>query len=140
MQKKNIGAFIWRGALGGTIGPLLFVTYTMFMNPYNIPGLLYIPIILFITGVIGGTIGAIIWVCYVKAGKNFGIFKRAIIGVIFSMCLWKLYQYTRVNYGIPLSWSQSLYEVTIFGVIIGALPGIMARPKDNEEQKSRSIA
>ena len=128
IAKRSVWAYFWHGAAGGTVGPLLFSLYTILKNPYDILAVPYLPLILLLTGAVGGAIGLLIWAASVKLGWRLGVAFRVLLGVAFSMLLWGFYQRARSNHGVPRPRSQSLYEMALFGVIIGALPGALTRP------------
>jgi hypothetical protein len=114
------------------MGPLLFSLSLMLRNPNDMLAAPYLPLILFITGTAGGVIGAILWAYHLHTGKSLHVAARAVVGIAFVMVLWGLYEQSREHYGVRPSRRQLIQEATLFGVVVGALPGIIARAKRAE--------
>lgn len=121
--------FAWRGALGGIIGPTIFVLYVVCRQPGQFLAIAYLPIILVVTSMVGALIGLVIALLHLEAGFRAGVVLRLLVGVGFAACFWAFYRYLRGNEGMEVSWSDLVSETAVFASIIGAFPGMLATPK-----------
>ena len=120
---------VWRGALGGTIGPLGFVLFMAAKRPNDALAMAFLPIILPITGAFGGMIGLIIGLLYFVRELRVGRVLGAVIGTALSTCLWMIYLCFRGNEHGTFSWLDFFASSLLFGLIIGALPGLLSGPQ-----------
>lgn len=123
----GIWSFIWRGAIGGIIAPLAFILFSAYRRPNDALALIYLPLILPLTGLVGVMIGLIIGHLQKVAGMRIGTFKRLLIGSGFAMCLWILYRYARGDEGRQYTLLEYAFETVLFGSVLGVLPSLMAR-------------
>jgi|ERR1051325_935841 hypothetical protein len=138
MGDKDIAAFIGRGALAGAVGyPWLLLygalsyKFTLGYIPYSYIYIFYVPMYLMLGGIIGATIGGVIGICSIKSGRRLGTIVRALIGigcvVGLSLVLQLLSDEDRSGVDRPsVRYRIVLYILT--ALLIGALPGIAARP------------
>jgi hypothetical protein len=135
--KNQLLTFILRGALGGAIGFLLFVSYLSYKRPFNGLAIPYAPLI---GAVIGAIIGIIIWTCFLVAKRNIGIIMRSLIGVgLVSMLLIVISLKDRDIKIVRLSdqdeiaarysKDEFITEIIVMVLLNGALPAAIARPK-----------
>ena len=146
MGKQNIGTFIWRGAVGGAVGNLLFLLYgalsykfTLGHIPYPQLFILAIPMYLVIGAAIGAVIGIIIWGCLIKSGRNIGAVVRACIGmgsVIIIGLLMSLISKEDSRGLVPPSLAYRIVTGILAVLVLGALPGLVARPNAKQSDSS----
>ena len=129
IHMTEISRFVWRGALGGMIGPTGFVLYVAYSQPGQFLAIAYLPIILLVTAVVGALIGRIIAQLHFEAGLRAGIVLRLVVGVGFAACFWTIYSCLRGNEWLTVSWKNLVTETAFFASIMGAFPAILARPK-----------
>jgi hypothetical protein len=120
---------VWRGALGGMIGSLGFILFMAAKRPNDALAIAYLPIILPITATVGAMIGLIIGLLHFVRGLRVGRLIGAVIGTTVSTCLWMVYLYFRGNEPQEFSWLDLFGASLLFGLIIGALPGLFSVPK-----------
>jgi peptidoglycan/LPS O-acetylase OafA/YrhL len=133
MLKTGIEPYLWRGALGGAIGVLigigLLAVYSVSAGLNNLlPQLIAAGLSIGLAGgaLAGGIIGAIIFRVAAKKGRDPQAQVRVLIGVgsilVFSLL---------VNL---LSGRRESFLLTLaYALVIGALPGLLARSKNPEE-------
>jgi hypothetical protein len=140
MVAKKIRGFILRAAFGGAIGGLLLLlisvmSYKIRLGYVPYPHLFIIqgiPMALFGGAIVGGVVGLIIWACSIKAARNLKAIVRAIIGVgVVLIASWIISLFSHPDNGVePPDWKQQVISRLVLGVILGALPAIMARSKE----------
>lgn len=141
MKFRNPLPLLIRAAFGGaiigfivlvasTVGQKLFRGYVVWGHAYFILGL---PVALGIGALIGGLIGTLIWMVSVISGRTFGIVGRAVIGVVSALFIVTvtnvIYAEEPGYYHPAYSWWEHAVRWFVYGVVLGLLPGIMARDK-----------
>lgn len=119
----------WRGALGGMIGPLVFVLFLAAKRPNDAIAIAHLPIILPTTAAVGALIGVLIGFLQFVARLRFGRFAAVVVAATFPACLWMIHLYVRDNDPQEFSWPNSIGWSIFIGLIIGALPGFLAARK-----------
>jgi hypothetical protein len=143
MKYRNPLPVLTRAALGGVIVGLVMLIYsvvryqlTLGYIPYPylfiVPGL---PMALGIGALVGALIGMSIWVVTVIRGRTYGIAGRAIIGVVSALVIVTLYAFLHTEkpgyYQPTYSWTEHAAFWFASGLVLGLLPGIMARDKSS---------
>ena len=138
---RNPLPLLIRAACGGAIVGFIMlvvsiVRYKLSLGhvPYAylfiIPGL---PLALGIGALVGALIGTSIWIVSVISGRAFGIVGRALIGVVSALVIVTVYDIVHTEepgyYHPTYSWVEQAVFWLLTGVILGLLPGIMARDK-----------
>jgi len=143
LHKSGPLPFIARGALGGV--PAGFITWLLAVLsdllrlgyiPYPYLYILAIPLALLLGVVVGAIVGTAIWILGVVTGREFGSIARAIIGFAIALIAIELFALIRPEQrGLahePLSWTRHAINWLMTGIILGALPGLMASAKHRE--------
>ena len=146
MGKQNIGIFIWRGAIGGAVGNLLFLLYgalsykfALGYIPYPQLFILGIPTYVMTGAVIGAIIGILIWICCIKSGRNLGAIVRALIGIGSVIIIGLLMSLISKEDGRGLVPTSLVYRIAtgiLAVLVLGALPGLVARPNTKQSDSS----
>jgi hypothetical protein len=111
------------------IGPLTFILFMAAKRPNDALAIGYLPIILPITGTVGAMIGLIIGLLSFVGEQRVGRLIGAVIGTTLSMCLWMVYLYLRGNQPREFSGLYFFSASLLFGLIIGAIPGLVSVPR-----------
>jgi hypothetical protein len=142
--QRNPLPFVARGALGGAIVGFIMllvsvITYKITLGyvPYAylfiIPGL---PMALGFGALVGVLIGTSVWILSVISGRTFGSAGRAIIGFVTALIIVSLYAYLHTEepgyYHATLTWTRKVFDWFLSGVLLGVLPGMMARQKSTD--------
>ena len=129
MKRRRVEPYVGRGALGGALGGLLAVVLVGILWAYGglTEGLGSMLIVGFALALMGGAVtglavGYIIWTRAVKAGSDPHPVVRALIGVGVVLA-WSLLMSILNGRSVPLAFS------VIYAIVVGALPGLMARAK-----------
>src|SRR6266852_5209618 len=122
---SDIFRFIWRGALGGVIMPLLLYAY-FWIVPYGLLAIWYLPLILVYVAIPGGIVGAILWLFCSRVSPNIGPFQRLLIGAgVVSTIIVLLSLNARLGVrGNEAEVLSVLVWSLIYGTLIGGLAGL----------------
>jgi hypothetical protein len=147
MNTRSPVAVILRGALGGVLGggSLLLISvfeyklslgYVPYPYLFIVPGL---PLALALGALAGGVVAGVILLSRTLAGREFGLIGRAAIGfvtILVALVVIGLYGLSRPGDPVksrfprePVSWTRQAASGVLFGLVLGVLPGLMARPK-----------
>ncbi len=136
-RQRNPLPFLARGALGGLIIGFAVLLWSVISQPAI---LIYIfkaiPLALGLGALVGVLIGFSVWVVSVISSRKFGIVGRAVIGFVTALTIMTLYACIHTQepgyYHPILSWTRQAVNWMIGGLVLGVLPGIMARQKSSK--------
>lgn len=132
--QNNPLPFLGRGALGGLFVGFGTLLWSVLVQPYILAFIFQaLPLALGLGVLVGVLIGFSVWVVSVISSRKFGILGRAVIGFVTALIIITVYEWIHVEepgYYYPiLSWTRQAVNWMISGLVIGVLPGIMARQK-----------
>jgi hypothetical protein len=133
-QQRILLPFLGRGALGGLLVGFGVLLLSVIFQPYILVFIFKVfPVALGLGALLGVSIGFSVWLVSVISGKKFGILGRALIGFVTALIIMTVYACIHTDepgYYYPiLSWTRKAVNWIIGGLMLGVLPGIMARPK-----------
>lgn len=118
-ERTQPWSFLWRGAIGGTLGGVALIIYRFLTSPLPLSELL---IAVLISAVNGFFVGAFIWFLGRWLSRAFGLALRIIAGVLFSICSIAFYLYVGgLNGDIKLFIVNALTVGLMLGVPAGAI-------------------
>ena len=107
--------------------------YLPYPHLFLIQGL---PLALSLGGLIGAAVGTAIWTMALVTHREFGVIGRVVIGFVIALIIIGLFTLLGTEgRGLahePLSWTRQAINWMMVGIILGALPGLMARTKPRE--------
>ena len=111
----------------------LTLEYLPYPHLFLIQGL---PLALGLGGLIGAAVGTTIWMMGLVAHRKFGAIGRVVIGFVIALIIIALFTLIGTeDRGLahePVSWTRQAFNWIMVGIILGALPGLMARAKHRE--------
>ncbi|HVQ38391.1 MAG TPA: hypothetical protein VMS31_12705 [Pyrinomonadaceae bacterium] len=133
-QQNNPLPFLGRGALGGLFVGFGSLFASVILQPYILIFIVKaLPLALGLGALLGVVIGFSVWVVSVISRRKFGVLGRAVIGFVTALIIISLYAWIHVEepgYYYPiLSWTRQAVNWVISGLVLGVLPGTMARQK-----------
>jgi hypothetical protein len=135
MADKSIKTFLWRGALGGIVGGLIWIFVIPILHSGSVLNSYYLGLALFagipLTLAVGSIVGAIIWVIYVNAERNINAVERALIGTVIALLAGAVYSVMTNESRHNPSYLMYLVE---FAMIVGVSAGITIGNQNQKEQ------
>ncbi|MEK6334025.1 MAG: hypothetical protein AABM67_03690 [Acidobacteriota bacterium] len=147
MNTTSPVAVILRGALGGVLGGgslllisvfeyMLSLGYVPYPYLFIVPGL---PLALALGALAGGVVAGVVLLSRIVAGREFGPIGRGAIGfvtILIALVVIGLYGLLRAEDPVKsrfpresVSWARQAANGVVIGIVLGVLPGLMARPK-----------
>jgi hypothetical protein len=124
----RIWSFLWRGAVGGFLGLVVFAVYLFFADIYRLNGLGMTALVAAGNGLL---VGAFIFFLGRVLGRDFGMLLRIIAGSVLSFFSMALYSYLAGGFYGDLRWFLS--NVILLAVTLGGLAGALASGKSRNE-------
>ena len=146
MNKKSLFPFLGRGAAGGALGGFTILMATITWYLVTLGGIPYaylfifqgLPLALGVGILVGGFVGAIIWTLGQVKAREFSSVGRTVIGFVIVLVVVVLFVALRPQDPEKLrfpreqvSWTQQAIKVVMLALVLGALPGVLAKPKRN---------
>ena len=133
-QGRNPLPFLGRGAFGGLLVGFVVHLFSVILQPYILIFIFKaLPLALGLGALVGVSIGFSVWLVSVISSKKFGILGRAVIGFVTALIIMTLYACIHTDepgyYHPILSWTRQAVNWMIGGLVLGVLPGILARQK-----------
>lgn len=141
MQKRSPAPYVLRSLLSGALGGLLILVIGILYEIQRLGHVPYLSLVvfagvpLFLLGgaAIGGVVGLLIWGIGLIFKRELGAVWRAIAGFVCAeIVIGSIWLLRTQDNGLtyePASWTWQVFNWVIFGIILGALPGLMARPR-----------
>ena len=131
-QQNNPLPFLGRGALGGLFVGFGMLLWSVLLQPYILIFIFKaLPLALGLGALVGIVIGFSVWVVSAISSRKFGVLGRAVIGFVTALIIITVYEWIHVEepgYYYPiLSWTRQAVNWVVSGLVLGVLPGIMAR-------------
>ena len=133
-QQKDPLPFLARGALGGLFVGFGSLLWSVLLDPYILIFIFKaLPLALGLGALVGVLIGFSVWLVSIISSRKFGVLGRALIGFVTALIIITVYACIHVEepgYYYPiLSWTRQAVNWMISGLVLGVLPGLMARQK-----------
>lgn len=133
----RLWSFLWRGAVGGAIVPLIRGLFYMYRVPYARVFLLAFLILLCIPAAYGAFIGGMLWLTVKKRGERLNLITRAVLGMAIAMvfCLPYIY-FFELNDSLIMGglFRTLLLNSLLTGLVIGLPAGVFA-PSGSRSRK-----
>lgn len=138
MKTRSPVAIILRGTFGGALGGfiLLLISFLSSIGRIAYPHLFIVPglpLALLGGGLLGAVTGTAIWTMGLVMRREFGAIGRAVIGFVIALIIIGLFTLIGTeNRGLahePVSWTRQAINWVTVGIILGALPGLIASAK-----------
>jgi hypothetical protein len=120
----RIWSFVWRGAVGGVLGSVIFFVYLFYADTYRLNALETTVLIAAVNGLL---IGAFIFFLGRLLGKDLGIWLRIITGVLLSFCSMGVFSYLAGGFYGDVRWFVS--NVILLALTFGGFAGALATGK-----------
>ena len=118
---------MWRGAVGGFLGLVIYVIYIFYTEPYYLTGGFSTGALL-VVGATGMLVGALLFCISRLRRKRIGIVLRMLTGTLIGFCSIASYSYLEDGL-LYNTFKQFVIDSLVLGLMLGACAGAMARIK-----------